>query len=839
MIPWRFSSNSIRLRPTRTLLTILSIAGGVAAVVAVLQSTAATRSQLDSLQQSLTSRVAMEIQDGDGSAFPMDDLPPLADIRDIRVVIPIVRVYAKVVAGREEVRGIALGISPDQYPHVRDFTIVSGRMYRDRNEICLESAVADRLGVAAGDEVRLGARGLPWLLTKTVTGILKPSGTGVIDETASIFMPLDDGTKLGKAPGKVTAVQIVPEPHGEPDEMASEIRSRLPDGLIVTRAASAADMSHSTESLIRLGLNVAATLSVVAAIFIVINTFQISVAERQRQFALLRIVGATSEQVQGLILREAFVLGATGTVAGVVAGVLGSSLLARGMQDIFGFAGTDPVPVSPAAILGGLIFGPLVVMAAVRHPARTACMAPPLRTLKEGIRTPGGKSWQNSGGWGFRALLASVLMFVCSYQGLLSQWTAIGGIALILVSGLACLPALIRPGSAMLYRIISRWFPVESRLGHRQLLDHFGRTSLTAAVLYVVSATSISIGNTTLAITRDVESWLDRTLTADFLLRASRPRVDMSESDAMPKTVAESLKEIPGIVFVDEMSFSLALANGVSATLMVRQLPEYQTLPLDLVQGEPGNVRQQMLNGGAVFGSVLANRIGCQPGDVVRVELSGISHPVPVAGIAREYTAGGLMIIMDRTAAEQFFPLQPPQVFGIRSAPSAVDPVGAELQRLSQEHGLIYQSLSDLRNLVRSMVSGLTSRLWMILVLALIIAAFAIVNTLTMNVIEQTRHLGVLRVVGMLRTQVVCMFLLQALVLSVLALVPGALVGVCMAFLITTAFQGVSEYAVGFLIDPLLLFGYTGCGVLLSLMAATLPAIRAGRLKPLEAIHEE
>jgi len=839
MIPWRFSWNSIRLRPTRNLLTILSIAGGVAAVVAVLQSTAATRLQLDSLHQTLASRVAMEIQARDASAFMIDDAPPITAVPEVKAVIPIYRVFAKIVAGREEVRGVAIGVEPEQYRPGRDFVIVSGRMYRDGNEVCLESNVADRLGVVVGDEVRVGARGLPWLLSKKVTGILKSSGIGAVEETASIFMPLEAGARLGKTPRKVTALQIVVDPKRQPDTVASAIRERLPQHLIVTNAASAADMSQSTESLIRMGLNVAATLSVVAAIFIVINTFQIAVAERQRQFALLRLLGATREQVRALIHREAFVVGAIGTVIGLLAGVLGSSALSQGMQDVFGFTNMVRVAIRPEAIFGGLIFGPLVVMASVWHPARTACEAPMLHTLKSGVGAASENRWRNTRRYGIGAFFAAAVMLVCSFRGILSQWTSIGGIAMVLFAGLAFLPTLIEPTSNVLYRVIGRWYGIEALLGQRQLLDHFGRTSLTAAVLFVVAATSISIGNTTLAITRDVESWLDRTLTADFLLRASRPRVDMSESEALNADIAEKLKTIPGIVFVDQMSFSLASADGISATLMVRQIPEYKSLPLDLVQGEPNAVRRQMLSGGAVVGAALAHRTGCVPGDVVRIELGGISHAVPIAGVAREYTAGGLMIIMDRAAAQQRFPLQPPQVYGIRSDKSAVKKVGIELRRLSREHGLIYQSLSDLRTLVRSMVSTLTGRLWMILVLALIIAAFAIVNTLTMHVIEQTRHIGVLRVVGILRIQVSRMFVLQAMVLSLLALIPGTIVGVVMAFLITTAFQGVSEYAVEFFVDPILLLTYVGCGVLLSLMAATLPALRAARLKPLEAIHED
>ena len=127
----------------------------------------------------------------------------------------------------------------------------------------------------------------------------------------------------------------------------------------------------------------------------------------------------------------------------------------------------------------------------------------------------------------------------------------------------------------------------------------------------------------------------------------------------------------------------------------------------------------------------------------------------------------------------------------------------------------------------------------MILALALVIAGFGIVNTLTMNVIQQTRHLGVLRVVGLTRSQVVRMFLLQAFAMGATAMIPGTILGLFMAFLITISFSSVANHGVQFSVHWQLLIGYLTGGILLSVLAATLPAIRAGRLKPLEAIHEE
>jgi len=838
MIPWRFFWNNLRLRPVRTLLTVLSIAGGVAAVVAVLQSTAATRGELATLHETMASPVAMEIVSSDATAFAPEDLPAIVDQPGVKVAIPVFRVFSKIVADGGEARGITIGVDLEQYRTVRDFEITAGRVGSSVNEACVEANVADSLGISVGDEIRLGARGLPWLLKKKVVGILKPLGIGAVEETASVFLTLSAGATLGKAPRKITAMQIVPTSDADPDRVAANIRSLLPNGLIVTTSASVADLSRPTEAIIAAGLNAAASLSVVAAIFIVVNTFQISVAERQRQLALMRIVGATVDQIRSSMYREAFVLGSIGTVAGVFMGIAGSRFLAKGMEDIFGFTSTNAPSIRFHAVLVGAIFGPLVTMISVWFPARTACQAPPLAVLRSAVAPRRGFPLRASLLSGIAVLFVAALMFACTFLEI-ADWTTDAGLSLIVVACILCLPSLTRPVSSGLFDVIKRIYPVEAQLGEQQLLDNFGRTSLTIAVLFVVSATSVSIGNTSLMITGDVQSWLDRTLTADFLLRASRPRVDMSEADALPDTLEIQLASIRGIESIDRVTFSVASVNGTTATLMVRELSSHEIIPLDLVEGNPNEVEDEMLAGDAVVGSILARRMKLKLNDTIRMEVAGISQSVRVAGIVKEYTAGGLMVIMDREAAKHIFPIEPAQVFGIRCDPNATADVGAQLRAISKDQGLIFQSLQDLRDLVRSMINGLMTRLWLILILALVIAGFAIINTLTMNVIEQTRYLGVLRVVGMSRLQVFRMFVFQALVLSLMALVPGTLVGVLLAYLITVSFHDVAEFGLKFEVHPVLLALYVLCGVFLSLCAAALPAIRAGRLKPLEAIHEE
>lgn len=839
MIPWSFSWNNLRLRPLRTLLTVLSIAGGVAAVVSVLQAVAATRGQLDSMQKMLGERESLEIVADDTSAFSLSDLPDLTAFSSVQKTIPIFRVFTKITLGPEEARGIAVGADLNAYLAGKEFTLAAGRIPAQTNEVCLEASVAEHLHTKIGDEIRIGARGLPWLLSKQVVGVLRFENMAAVEETASVFMLMADAARLGRAPGKATSLQVLLMPDADGDEVARNIQKTLRPPLLVNNPASAADMTRPTEAIINIGLNVAALLSVVAAVFIVVNTFQISITERRKQTALIRIVGATTEQIGNAMYREAFVLGAIGTIAGIICGVFGSAALSQGMEGIYGFDRPLTIPVQPIAIIAGLIFGPIVTLVAVWYPTRMACEQRPLAALKSASAPHRDFSVRRSMLLGSVLLAFSLAMFLCTSRKIMPDVTSILGIALVQIAGVVFLPTFIRPVSAALYYFIGKAFPVEAQLGQRQLLDNFGRTSLTISVMFIVSGTSISVGNTTLSITQDVQSWLDRTLTADYLLRASKPRIDMSEADPLPPELASEVLAISGVESIDHVAFSLASIDGVSATLMSRELNGHALLPVDLVEGNDSELKSRLMAGQAVVGTVLAHRLGVRPGGEIRLEIGGISRVLLVAGIAREYTAGGLMVIMDSTAAAELFPVQPAQIFGIKASASATEATGKQLQEFSREHGLIYQSYADLRELVQSLILGLTDRLWLILILALVIAGFAIVNTLTMSVIEQTRYLGLLRVVGMTRMQVIRMFLFQAFVLGSLALLPGAITGIVMAWLITVSYSGVIEHAVKFSINFQLLGMYLFAGVLLSILSAILPAIRAGRLKPLEAIHEE
>ncbi|MFO0978884.1 MAG: FtsX-like permease family protein [Planctomycetaceae bacterium] len=841
MIPRAYFWNTLRLRPIRTCLSLISVAAAVAAVMAVLQSTMATRIQMQALHSTLDSPVDMEIIARDTRPFSPDDVTSVLNREDYSAV-PVFRVFTKVVAGLRQSRCLTVGMNAEDYNRIHRVGLVSGRMPASFGEVCLAASVAEHLRVGPGDQVEIGAKGLPWLLKKKVVGIFEVPVAEQVGNSAAVLTTLDDAARLGKSRGKVNAVLIRLE--GEKSDRIEQhvresIQTQLPPSLMVTQSASASDLSRPTEAMIGVGLNVAAILSVIAAVFIVFNSSQMSVTERQGQLAVMRIIGATDDQVRSMLYREALLIGLAGTVLGVFPGIAGSAFLEQGMRDVLGFQKMQSVPLQPLSVIIGIAFGPLVAIVSVWFPAKNACLTPPLQVLKSGAVGKPILTRRLTLSLGVLFLLLALVFFGFTWMKLAPWVTSIVAIACLEIASVLLLTELIPPMASVYFRMASWFAPIEAGLGHRQLMDKFHRTIVTVAVLFVVSATSICVGSTTFSVTQNIELWVERTVDADFILFATRPSADMSDATSLPLELKEEILQVDGVSMLDEVSFCFASVNERSAMLAVQEFDLHRTIPIDLIQGDMSTLQNQLQDGEVLLGSVLANLIQAGIGDTVTIQVGESVANAKVAGIVREYTAGGLMLQMDSRPAKTLFPIPDPQVFGINSRPEDAESVGASLKAIAGKHGLVYQSLADLKNMIRSMVDAITSRLFLILILALVIAAFAIVNSLTMNVIEQTRYLGLLRVVGLLQSQAFGLFLCQAIFLGAMGIVPGVLVGTVMSYLTTNSFAGITDHGVNFVAAPELLIGYIVCGIVLSLLAAVLPATRAARLRPLEAIHED
>jgi putative ABC transport system permease protein len=213
------------------------------------------------------------------------------------------------------------------------------------------------------------------------------------------------------------------------------------------------------------------------------------------------------------------------------------------------------------------------------------------------------------------------------------------------------------------------------------------------------------------------------------------------------------------------------------------------------------------------------------------VEMGQTVQNFRIAGIANDYQAGRLTVYLQRDVAQKLLGITGIDAYIIRADHHHLATVRESLQQLCRQYGLLLQSFSDIQQKIDTMMSGVVAGLWGLVVLGLVVAAFGVANTLTMTVLEQTREVGLLRILAMTRWQVRKSILTQAFMMGLLAIVPGIGAGIGVAYLIHWATLPTIGHAVKFAIHPWLLAGGLVAGLLVVMVAAWLPAERAARIE--------
>jgi putative ABC transport system permease protein len=244
-------------------------------------------------------------------------------------------------------------------------------------------------------------------------------------------------------------------------------------------------------------------------------------------------------------------------------------------------------------------------------------------------------------------------------------------------------------------------------------------------------------------------------------------------------------------------------------------------------------------SGGVVLGSVLSERMQLSLGDTIELETNEGKVDLPIVGVTNEYMAGGLTLYMESQQASKLLSVDGIDAVIVQSAPGRREEVRESLQQLADSQGLMLQSFQEVASMIENMINGVVGGLWVVLSLGALIAAFGLINTLAMNILEQTREIGMLRVVAMTRWQIRRMILSQALIMAIIGVLPGVLLGVGVASVINLSTMIVTGHAVRFQWYPQFMLVAVVAEILLVILAALFPAERAARLNLAKALQYE
>jgi putative ABC transport system permease protein len=819
-------------------LTLLGIAIGVAAVVAVRVASDTALSAYRTMFRAAAGRADLEVV-GDGlSGLDPAALEPLVRaVPGVEAVVPVVQLPAALVAPSGNVRVLLLGIDPARDALVREHALREGRLPAADDDMVLEAGFARANGWEVGEPVV--AHAPAGRVTFRVAGLVDATGAALFDGGAVALVTLDAARRMFLLGRGVTALQVVLSRDADAEDAAAAIARVLPPRARVAEPGARAALSRDSLLSTELGLAAVSVMSLVAGAFIILNTFLMNVAERRRQIAILRSLGATRGQVVRLFLREAAALGVAGTVLGAVFGLSTAAVLVEGVERLLRIR-------VPALVVGweplalALVLGPLLSVGAAWAPAHRASRRPALQGLRED-RTVAREDRPRRTVWVGLGLLGLTLVAEVGFvKGWLSGWAVAPFMATALTGFVLAFP-LVQP---LLLRLVRPLAPallgVEGRLAMRQVERRPHRTAVTVGVLFLAVAVGIGTGHSLLNNIDEVRDWYDRTLVEDFFLRATMPDTGVADSPSLPETVGAEVAALPGVARVDRVRFVPARANGQHVVLLAKSLTEGgRAAPLEFVDGDPKAAAEGLARGEVVPGTALAARLGLRAGDALTLETPSGPRAVRVAGTAVEYTVGGMAVYMEFDAARHLLGFRGVDAYPVTARAGQVPRAEESLRRFARERGYLLQSRAELWSAVDQMVDGVVNLLWTLLVLVFVVASLGVVNTLAMSVVEQTREIGLLRAVGTTRGQVAKVVLAQAAVVGLLSLVPGALGGLALAWLQNQATYPLLGHHVAFAPVPWLVGGCLALALLAAVLSAALPARRAARLQVVKALQYE
>jgi putative ABC transport system permease protein len=816
-----------RKRPGRAILTLASVAIGVAAVVAVSFTTQTTRGAFDAIFRSLAGRASLEVAAPIGQSIPDSLAETISSIPGVEAVAPRLQRPTLLYAHTEQLKLIAAAVDLERDRKVHDYKIVAGKPLSQGNEVLLEQLLAANLGVSPGERIHLLTRS--GRIGVKVAGLFKSSAAGMAGQGAGLLMSLRNGQRWFRAPKQLDVIQIVLAESVDEATVNAEIAQHLPENAELRAPAGRSSMAEETVLATNQALLMARAFILLVATFVIANTFLISVAQRRRQLGILRAIGATRGQVATLVLTEAVAMGIGGTILGSLLGIGISHLLTGTMGSIYDTK-LPPIELTAAPFAWAALFGIGISLAGAMMPALKASRLAPIEALRDvlGEEMEGTSRWLIVGGATTVAACAGLLAL--SISGRLHADVAVFAGVFGLIGLVLILPIGLPTIAGGVARMLPGSFRTEARIASRQLLVHRSRTTLTVGVVFIAASAAIGLANTVLDNTEDIRDWYRKSMVADFYVRATMPDMATGMAADLPDGLDEELKEVAGVVELDASRLVSVNVAGENSILIVRDYDDSSLQQFDVVEGDQNEVSKQLADGQIVIGSVLAKRCKLKLGDEAQLQTKQGAPSFRIAAIVNDYHAGGLTVYMDRAVAERYLQVGGVDVYLVKADPAKIDEVRNQLLAVARNHGLLLQSLSDLQGEIDAMISGVEAGLWGLVALGLLIATFGVVNTLMISVLEQAIEFGLLRAIAATRGQIRKVIFAQALILGAMAMAPAVVAGVGIAYLINLSTYGVTGHVIEFQFRPWLSLAAFAGGLATIAVAAWAPAERASNV---------
>ncbi|WP_235831367.1 ABC transporter permease [Gordonia zhaorongruii] len=847
----KVSTRSLSSHKLRLVLTVFSVVLGTSFVAAAVMFTSTVSNAFNSIFDNTAQGVAVQVTAAEGSSpgVPVKVVDDLTAKKKELGIDRIVGNYGGSVSVADSSgKAIQTGgapsvasayIPPDRAIGDSAVDLAAGRAPVADDEITINKDAADKAGLTVGSKTKvvLGA-GSSEPMEVTVVGLTDmPTSTGgyvgIQFNEAMAKDALSNGdyysvVDMTALPG-VSDTQLRDAVHraiGPAAQVDNLYQVRTGEQVREDQKAQVGEFL----TIFRYILLAFAGIGLLVGTFIIYNTFSMIVAQRNRELALLRAVGASRRDVSRSVLLEAFLVGILGSVVGlglgigIAAGMLvfteGQGLPSNGLQ------------VGLPAILAALFVGIVVTMLSAWIPARRASRIPPVEAMRESAAEPGAGSLRKRtavaavlGVLGVAALVVGGLG-----EGGLPAGIVACGAVLSIVAVVLGAPALSQPVVGGFGRLFEKPFGTVGRLARTNAVRNPRRSAATAFALTLGLMLVVVIGTLGSSFKGTVNSSVDNGVQADYVISGTN-------SGPMPMAIGEAAAQVPDAGTVVTQAGAAGKYEGKNEFMLAPiggSMDEVATV--DLVEGN-----LKLPADGLAVDENTARDHGWKLGDeVVFTSLAGEPVPTHLTGIfaPNEITGGKLV---GEGAFHELVPVEQQRMaiaVWVKAKPGAdLDQLRTQLEDATSDYLVAQvQDREQFKNSISSQIDQMMATLYALLGLSLVIAVLGIINTLALSVVERKREIGMLRAIGMSRAQVRRSIYLESTYIAVFGAALGTVLGLAIGIpLVRTLAQwGLDGVVIPWTLIVVTLVGAAVVGV----VAALWPAVTAARTRPLEAIVE-
>ncbi len=794
----------------------------------------------------ITGKSAFDLSDGSGATAPSFDESLLEQVRtlpDVAEAEGSVDGEAQLIGkdGKAIVYGgapnLGFSIANGESPF-NPLTLVEGN-WPKAGEVVIDQSTAGKEDFEIGQTVGVQAEGPVQNLR--ISGIVKFGSVSTIGGATLAGFDLPTAQQLFNKPGMLDEIAVAAKPGVSDQELEQQINEILPPGTQVrTGAAQAEEDAKDTEtfiSFLQKFLLAFGGIALFVGSFVIANSLSITIAQRTREFATLRTLGASRRQVLRSIILEAFVIGTAASIVGLFLGLL----LAKALFSLFDAVGftlpNSGLTLETRTIVVSLLVGIGVTLLASLRPAMRATRVPPIAAVREGATLPQGRFAR------FRSP-ASALLVILGFAAVL--WGLFGPDldttqilvfiiigALLVFFGISLLSVrLVRPLAVALGWPATRIGGAPGWLARDNAQRNPQRTASTAAALMIGLALVTLVGVLASGIVASFKGAVnDIWQNADYAITAQ------NNFSPIPIAAADAVAQTPGVIAVGNVRTGETRVFDKNIFATAVDPPAKEMFSLNWTQGS-ADVLASLGSDGAFVDNDYAKDHSLQLGSPIQMTFpSGAVGDFVIKGIF-DPPAGGSpfgQVTISAQAWDQFVE-QPRNLYSfVLMDGGQTDANQAKLDEALKEFP--NAKAQTRQEFIDNQISGLSAILnvlYVLLALSIVVSLFGIVNTLVLTVFERTREIGMLRAIGMTRRQVRRMIRHESVITALIGAAIGIVLGIILAALLIARVEFIE-----FSLPIIQLVMFVIAAILVGVMAAIFPARRAARLDPLQALQYE